>query len=123
MFPQTHTVALKMKPQCKMANVSATVDLIFIKFKAHKRIVDQQKIWVILCAHTRAQKAKMCACPSKRAHTDLCLVRTFFVRIFTKIVLIVHYCVMTLSIKFHKDPSFGCGDIYKIMLNMYARKS
>ena len=33
----------------------------------------------------------------------------------------LHYYVMTLSFKFCKDPSFCCGDILKIMLNMPAR--
>ena len=43
-----------------------------------------------------------------------------FTQNFTKIVLIVHYYVMTLSLKFHKDPSFCWGDMRKIMLNMHA---
>ena len=38
-----------------------------------------------------------------------------------KIVLIVHYYVMTLSVKFHKDLIFCCGDICKITLNMQER--
>ena len=38
-----------------------------------------------------------------------------------KIVLIVHYYVITLSLKFNKDPSFCWGDMHKILLNMHAR--
>ena len=44
-----------------------------------------------------------------------------FTQNFTKIVLIVHYYVMTLSLKFHKDPSFCWRDMRKIMLNIHAR--
>ena len=40
---------------------------------------------------------------------------------FTKLVLVVHYYAMTLSLKFHKDLSFFCGDMRKIVLNMHAR--
>ena len=39
----------------------------------------------------------------------------------TKIVLIVHYYVMALSLKFLEDLSFYCGDICKITLNTHAR--
>ena len=44
-----------------------------------------------------------------------------FTQNFTKILLIVHYYVMTLSLKFHKDPGFCWGVMHKIMLNMHAR--
>ena len=40
---------------------------------------------------------------------------------FTKLVLVVHYYVMTLSLRFHKDLGFCCGDMRKITLNMHAR--
>ena len=45
-----------------------------------------------------------------------------FTQNFTKIVLIVHYYDMTLSLKFHKDPSFCCGGICKISLNLHKCK-
>ena len=76
--------------------------------------------------HIRARTKKKRA----RARKRPCLtVRTHiyascahvFTRNFTKTVLIVHYYVMTLSLKFHKDPSFCWGDMRKIMLNMHAR--
>ena len=70
------------------------------------------------CTHSTWLISKTCACASKHGHLDLCLVRTFFS---TKIVLIVHYYVMSLSLNFHKDPSFCCRDICKIMLNMHAK--
>ena len=75
--------------------------------------------------HIRARTKKKRA----RARKRPCLtVRTHiyascahvFTRNFTKTVLIVHYYVMTLSLKFHKDPSFCWGDMRKIMLNMHA---
>ena len=44
-----------------------------------------------------------------------------FAQNFKKIVLIVHYFVLTLSLKFHKDSSFFCGDICQITLNMHTR--
>ena len=40
---------------------------------------------------------------------------------FSKIVLVVHYYVMTLNSKFHEDQSFCCRDIRKITLNMHTR--
>ena len=50
-------------------------------------------------------------------------VRTYidsFTRNFAQIVLIVRYYVITLSFKFHKDPSFCWEDIHEIMLNMHV---
>ena len=44
-----------------------------------------------------------------------------FTQNFMKIVLIVHFHVMTLRLKFHKDPSFCLGDRHKITLNTHAR--
>ena len=40
---------------------------------------------------------------------------------FTKLVLVVHYYAMTLSLKFHIDLIFCCGDMRKIVLSMHAR--
>ena len=40
---------------------------------------------------------------------------------FLKLVLVVHYYVMNISLKFHKKMRFCCGDMRKITLNMHAR--
>ena len=41
-------------------------------------------------------------------------------RIFMKIWLLVDYYLMSISLKFHKDPSFCWEDIHEIMLNMHV---
>ena len=40
--------------------------------------------------------------------------------IFTKKHLVVKYFVISLSLKFHKDPSFSCGDICKIIIIVWV---
>ena len=66
----------------------------------------------------------------KRAHTRRKPVRARFVararesasctgvcaRIFMKLIVVVHWYLMSLSIKFHADPSFGCRDICKTIM-------
>ena len=77
---------------------------------------------VKICSLMRTHEAKTCECMSKRAHTHIyasCALN--FTQNLTRIVLIVYYYITTLSLKFHKDLSFCCGDICKITLNMYAR--
>ena len=76
----------------------------------HKRVRTKQK-----CV-----RACQCACQNVRTQIYASCAHIFS-RNFTKIVLIVHYYVMTLSSKFHKDPSFCWGDRLKRMLNMHAR--
>ena len=67
-------------------------------------------------------KEKTCVCASKLVHTHInATCAHFLTQNLTKIVLIVHYYVMTLSLKFHKDPGFCCKDIHKMILNMHAR--
>ena len=61
---------------------------------------------VKICAHTHKLKTKPCACTSKHAHTHLCLMRTYFC---TKLY---KNCI---------DPSFFCGNIHTITLNIQAR--
>ena len=38
-------------------------------------------------------------------------------RIFTKILLLILYYLVNISLKFHKDRSFRCGDICKTILS------
>ena len=82
-----------------------------------------QKFWW-RSMHTHARTSRKCAQTShKCAHTNFIscarvynsctCVRT---RIFTKIFVGVHYWHKNLSLKFHKDPSFCCGDICKSIL-------
>ena len=95
------------------ANISATEDWIFMKFETYtyNRAVDHQKFFnKDLCTYTHARSKnvhvrvnvhiKMCA------HVFMPYAHMFFARNFTKIVLIVHYYVMILRLRFHKDPSF-----------------
>ena len=103
-------------------------DRIFMKFEtyAYNRVMDHQNLFCKdLCTNTRAWTknvrvrinvhVKMCA------HIFMPRMHMFLQKNFMKIVLLVHYYVTTLSLKFHKDPSFCYGDMCKIMLNMHAR--
>ena len=71
---------------------------------------------------TRTKRKGVQVC--QNVHTHICAWCTHvFAQNLMKIVLIVHYYVMTLSLKYHKDPNFCCEDICKITLNinMHAR--
>ena len=73
-------------------------------------------------ARTKQKRARARKRPCLTVRTHIyALCAHVFTRNFTKTVLIVHYYVMTLSLKFHKDLSFFCGDMRKIVLNMHAR--
>ena len=72
------------------------------------------------CKNMRGQCINVCAQIS--AHTRAHVYAYIFAlcvrvrgRILTKIILVVPYFVMNLSLKFHEDPSIRCGDIYKIV--------
>ena len=58
-------------------------------------------------AHMKQNRARahQCACQNVRTHI-YALFAHVFAQNFTKIVLIVHNYVMTLNLKFHKDPGF-----------------
>ena len=43
-------------------------------------------------------------------------------RIFMKNFLIILYYVMNVSLKFYKDPSFRCGDIFKTVLTFKSHQ-
>ena len=67
-----------------------------------------------------AYEAKKCVCMSKYAHTYLCHeCPCFWTKHYENCT--VHFYVMTLILKFHKDLSFCCGDMPKITLSMHAR--
>ena len=65
-----------------------------------------------ICARTKQKRAHACQYAYQNVYDSWN---------FTKLVLVVYYYAMTLSLKFHKDLSFFCGDMRKIVLNMHAR--
>ena len=70
---------------------------------------------------TKQKCAHACQCAYQNVHKHIyALCAHVITWNFTKLVLVVHYYAMTLSLKFHKDRSFCCGDMRKIVLNMHA---
>ena len=64
-------------------------------------------------AHTRHKpvRAHFAARVSENAScTPMCT------QIFTKLIVVVQKYHISLSFKFHEDPSFGCGDIFKTIM-------
>ena len=72
------------------------------------------------CTKQKRARVRQRACQNVYTHIYASCPHVFMQN-FTKIVLIVHIYAMTLSLKFHKDPSICWGDIRKITLNMHAR--
>ena len=66
-------------------------------------------------------RARVSSRQTARAHVYASCARVW-ARIFTKFYFVVHYYLMNLSFKFHKDRSFHCGDIRKPILTLKNHK-
>ena len=72
-----------------------------------------------LCIHPRTQGLNVCALVSSRQNVPAHIYASCVcvcAWIFMKNLLIILYYLMNISLKFHKDPSFRCGDICKTVL-------
>ena len=110
------------KRQYCFANISTMKALIFMKFETciHKTVKNQQKIFCKdPCIHARTRgvnfHALVLSRKNARAHVYASCVRVC-ARIFMKNLLISPYYVMNVSLKFHKNPSFRCEDIFKTIV-------
>ena len=93
------------------ANISATKAPIFMKFETQlHKIINNNQHHFCKDPSTHARSGGVNA----RAHVYVSCVRVCS-RIFLKIFLVVLYYFMNLSSKFHKDRSFCCWDICKIV--------
>ena len=110
------------KSQYCFANISATEAQIFMKFETHIHKIVRNHHMIFRkdpCTHARTQDVSVCARVSSRQNA-----RTYgyvsrarmCTRIFTKNYLMILYYLMNISLKFHKDLSFRCGDICKTIL-------
>ena len=111
--------------QYHLANISATKAQIFMKFETYIHKIVKNYLLIFRkdpCAHARTRGKIMRAHVSSRQNArDYIYASCVCVcaRIFTKNLLIILYYLMNISLKFHKDPSFRCGDICK-MVPMYC---
>ena len=110
------------KSQYCFANISATKAQIFMKFEAyiHKVVKNHQIIFCKdQCTHAQTRDvnlpARVLSRWNARAHTYASCTR-ICARIFMKNHLMILYYLMNISLKFHKDLSFRCGDICKTIL-------
>ena len=110
------------KSQYCFANISATKAPIFMKFETsiHKIVKNYQKIfhndpYTYLRTGGVNVRARVSSRQNVRAHvyTSRVLVCA---RIFTKLFLIILHYLIIISLKFHKDRSFRCGDICTTIL-------
>ena len=110
------------KSQYCFANISATEAQIFMKFETylHKVVKNRQIIFrKYPCKDARTRGVSVCARVSSRqnAHAQVYVsCPRVCARIFTKIYLMILYNRIKISLKFHKDLSFCCGDICKTIL-------
>ena len=110
------------KSQHYFANISATKAPIFMKFETciHMIVQNYQKNFCKdPCTHARTRgvdvRARVLSRRNERAHVYASCAR-MCARIFTKNHLIILNYLMNISLKFHKDRSFRCRDICKIIL-------
>ena len=110
------------KSQYCFANISATEAQIFMKFETylHKIVKNPQIIFrKDPCRHARTRyvnvRARVLSRRKTRADTYASCAR-ICARIFTKNHLMILYYLMKISLKFHNDLSFRCGDICKTIL-------
>ena len=116
------------KSQCSFANISPTKDTIFMKFETyiHKTVKIYHKIFCKdPCTHPRTRGVSACARVLSRRNVRAHVYAScgpVCGRIFTKNLLIILYYLINISLKFHKDQSFRCGDICKTILILKNHK-
>ena len=114
--------------QYHFANISSTKARIFMKFETyvHKIVKNYQKIFrKDPCTHAHTRGVNVCARVLSRRNERAHVYATcghVCGRIFTKNVLIIFYYLINISLKFHKDPSFRCGDICKTVLTFKSHQ-
>ena len=117
------------KTQDCFANISATKSPIFMKLQTHihKIVKNDHKIFrKDPCTNARTRglnvRARVSSRQNVRAHVYASCARVC-ARILTKNLVIILYYLMNISLKFHKDRSFRCGDICKTILTFIAKLS
>ena len=117
-----HWILMTFESQYRFANISAKKAWIFMKFETyiHKIVKNYLMIFLLdLCtdACTRCVNVRARVLPRRnaRAHFYTSCARVC-AWIFTKNHLVILYYLMNISLKFHKDRSFCCGDICKTIL-------
>ena len=108
------------KSQNCFANISAAKAQIFMKFETYiyKIVKNYQVIFrKDPCTHARGVdvRARVLSRRNARAHVYASCAR-ICAGIFTKKYLMILYYLIKISLKFHKDLSFRCGDICKTIL-------
>ena len=106
------------KCQYCFAYISATKASIFIRFntQAHKIVKNHvNKFHKDPCIYPRTRRENVRARRNVRAHVYAPCGR-FCTWIFTKFFAVNLYYLMSLSLKFHKDRSFGYRNIWKTIL-------
>ena len=111
------------KTQDCFANISSTIAPIFMKLQTniHQIVKNDHKIFCKdPCANARTRginvRARVLPRRNARAHVYASCARVC-ARIFTKNLVIILYYLVNISLKFHKDRSFRCGDICKTILS------
>ena len=117
-----HRKFMILKSQFCFVNISATKAPIFMKFETyiHKIVKNYQQIFhkdpcTHACTGVVNVRTRVSSRQNVRTHVyascaHLCA------RIITKNLLIILNYLMNISLKFHKDRSFHCGDICTTML-------
>ena len=113
---------MTFESQYRFANISATKARIFMKFETYIYKIVKNYL-LIFCKDPTTQgrtrgknlNARVSSRQNARAHIYASCV-CVCARIFTKNLLMIFYYLMNISLKFHKDPSFRCGDICKTIM-------
>ena len=106
-------------------NISTTKAPIFMKFKTyiHKIVKNYPKIFRNdLCTHVRTWCVNVRVHVLPRRNTRVHVYNSCALvcaRIFMKNLLVILYYLINISLKFHKDQRFRCGDICKTILTFF----
>ena len=113
---------MTFESQYCFANNCATKAWIFMKFETyvHKIVKNYQKIFrKDPCTHARTRgvnvRARVLSRPNARAHVYASCAPVC-AQIFTQTPLMIFHYLMNISLKFHRDLSFRCGNICKTIL-------
>ena len=119
---------MTFESQYRFANISATKARIFMKFETyiHKIVKNYQKIFhKDPCRQAHTRDVNVSACVLSRRNTRAIIFAScarMCARIFAKNQQIILYYLINISLEFHKDPSFRCGDICKTVLTFKSHQ-
>ena len=119
---------MTFESQYPFANISAMKALIFMKFETYFHKIVKNYLLIFRkdpCTHARIRGENMHACVLLQQNALVHIYAScvcMCAQIFTKNQQVIFYYLMNITLNFHKDPRFCCGDICKTVLTFKSHQ-